>query len=1351
LTIRTSEIASLPASAHELALGIEGFTYSDLYDPQRLSELCERFYAFVEQQDPTLSEAYARYRQNLGQGLTPPQESELLIKLAPHLSVFVARLFDVEVQVEALRQKTIANDPIFAFRKEFIQRRVLKRLAKGEKAKGELPSLQAQISLLSEVAFFDGTAEPDAELRYARMIVELLRLEQAHARPAGPDDAARQAVSELRAHLSDDPRADEAFADLLGRNGHTRDDAPTPSEPLLQRRGDAEGASAARVPTSPPTRVGGSDGTDDLAFLRELLALCEEWALALAEHQSALPDSQRWVSFWQPEPMQYQQLVKLNVPAPEFSERFVGPEETRRKRDGFKLTDPRMTRKEALGHVDYCLYCHPREKDSCSKGFREKDGSYRKNPLGVPLEGCPLDEKISEMHVLEKAGDTIAALAMCMIDNPMCPGTGHRICNDCMKACIFQKQTPVNIPQIETRLLTDVVYELPWGFEIYSLLTRWNPLNVRRPCALPYNGKNMLIVGVGPAGYTLAHYLMNEGFAVVGIDGLKIEPLPKHLTGDRDAPPTPVKWYKDLYEQLDERILLGFGGVSEYGITVRWDKNFLAMVYLTLARRDKFKLYGGVRFGGTLEIDDAWELGFDHIAIATGAGRPTIIDMKNNLIRGIRKASDFLMALQLTGAYKMSAMANLQMRLPAIVIGGGLTGIDTATEMMAYYPQQVEKTLHRFETLRQFFGADRVLLPFSAEEREILMEQVEHGRAIRAERAAAKREGRAPDFAALIRQWGGVKLVYRKTLQDSPAYRLNHEEVIKALEEGIEFVQCHNPLEAHPDKHGALESVTFEVMAQVEKKWRPTAQKRTLPCRTLCVAAGTHPNSMYEKEHPGTFQRDKWGEFFLGYRVQGGDPNRDASRLGTPSGLRVQDAPSEPTRGGVGPNGDDFRFPISDFPFDVDGDGENRKSQIENRKFQLVPAEPGDRDAFFTSYEKNGRFISYYGDNHPVYEGNVVKAMASAKKGFPRVVALFVDELAKMRPQDQPQREAAWRKFTDHLDGQIIARVAQVVRLTPTIVEVIVHAPLAARKFHPGQFYRLQNYEVNSPNLRGTKLTMEGIALTGAWKDDSKGLLSLIVLEMGVSSRLCAMLQPGEPVVCMGPTGAPTHIPENQTVLLAGGGLGNAVLFSIAKALKARNCRVLYFAGYKSPRDVFKPDEIEAGTDQVVWSVDDGEKIKPRRPQDLTFRGNIVQAMDAYGKGELWGAGVPPAGLPRFSLAEIDHIIAIGSDRMMRAVKEARHGVLAAHFRPDHTAIASINSPMQCMMKEICAQCLQKHVDPKTGEEKEIVFSCFNQDQPLDTVDFNNLNDRLRQNTMQEKLSNMWLDYLLEEKNVLLV
>ncbi len=113
-------------------------------------------------------------------------------------------------------------------------------------------------------------------------------------------------------------------------------------------------------------------------------------------------------------------------------------------------------------------------------------------------------------------------------------------------------------------------------------------------------------------------------------------------------------------------------------------------------------------------------------------------------------------------------------------------------------------------------------------------------------------------------------------------------------------------------------------------------------------------------------------------------------------------------------------------------------------------------------------------------------------------------------------------------------------------------------------------------------------------------------------------------------------------------------------------------------------------------------------------------------------------------LKDVTRIIAIGSDRMMNAVRLARHGVLQPYLDPKHVGIGSINSPMQCMMKEVCAQCLQRHVDPDTGRE-EFIFSCYNQDQELDRVDFDNLQARLRQNSVQEKLSNLWFEHLLDQ------
>src|SRR4029079_12239214 len=128
--------------------------------------------------------------------------------------------------------------------------------------------------------------------------------------------------------------------------------------------------------------------------------------------------------------------------------------------------------------------------------------------------------------------------------------------------------------------------------------------------------------------------------------------------------------------------------------------------------------------------------------------------------------------------------------------------------------------------------------------------------------------------------------------------------------------------------------------------------------------------------------------------------------------------------------------------------------------------------------------------------------------------------------------------FFAMLDRDLRATVERVERLTPTIVEVVVRAPAAARRFRPGQFYRLQNFDAQAPLADGTRMSMEGLALTGAWVDRERGLVSTIVLEMGGSSDLCAQLQPGEPVVLMGPTGTPSEIETGDTMALARSALG---------------------------------------------------------------------------------------------------------------------------------------------------------------------------------------------------------------------
>jgi NADPH-dependent glutamate synthase beta subunit-like oxidoreductase/NAD(P)H-flavin reductase len=984
------------------------------------------------------------------------------------------------------------------------------------------------------------------------------------------------------------------------------------------------------------------------------------------------------VLFKVPKKLDFEHLVPLHEEVVAGGKRFTLDAHHLRHREGFALTDKGTDLVGALDEANYCIWCHEQGKDSCAKGLREKakdkntPAPFRKSPFGVTLAGCPLEEKISEMHVVKVNGNPLGALAVICVDNPLAALTGHRICNDCMKACVYQRQEPVNIPQAETRILKDVL-ELPWGFEIYGLLTRWNPLDLRRPYPKAPSGRRVLIAGLGPAGCNLSHHLMNDGHAVVAIDGLKIEPLPAALSGvtpkGERVPFEPVRDLSTLIESLDDRVMAGFGGVAEYGITVRWDKNFLKVVRLLLERRAQFAIFGGVRFGGTLTVEEAFGLGFDHVALCMGAGKPTVLDLPNGLARGVRTASDFLMALQLTGAAKASSIANMQLRLPTVVVGGGLTAIDTATESLAYYPVQVEKFLKRFETLVGERGEATVRRRWTEEEAEVADEFIRHGRAIRAERARAANEGRKPDLVGLMKSWGGVTIAYRKRLIDAPSYTLNHEEVEKALEEGVVFAEALAPIAVEDDARGHCTGLMVERQVRAaDGTWSSAGDTFVMPARAILVAAGTQPNTVLAREEPDAIRVE--GRYFRALDEEGSPAQPE--RVAKPNVVRV-----------------------------------------------------------LTELRADGRAMSYFGDLHPSFAGNVVKAMGGTKQGYPVLSRM----LAKVKPASAESNEA----FLGRLNDELRATVTEVNRLAPTIIEVVARAPRAARSFHPGQFYRLQNFETLAPRTADTILAMEGLALTGAWVDREKGLIGLIVLEMGGSADLCALLKPGEPVIVMGPTGTPTETPGGETVLLVGGGLGNAVLFSIGHALRAAGSKVLYVAGYRKLADRYKVADIEAAADLVVWACDEAPGFQPSRPQDKAVVGNIVDAIRNYGQGWLGPVPIP--------LPAVDRIIAIGSDRMMAAVAKARHTVLKPLLKPDHAAIGSINSPMQCMMKEICAQCLQPHRDPATGKTT-YVFSCFNQDQPLDHVDFEVLNDRLAQNGAQEKLTAQWIDRCLVALNL---
>ena len=108
-----------------------------------------------------------------------------------------------------------------------------------------------------------------------------------------------------------------------------------------------------------------------------------------------------------------------------------------------------------------------------------------------------------------------------------------------------------------------------------------------------------------------------------------------------------------------------------------------------------------------------------------------------------------------------------------------------------------------------------------------------------------------------------------------------------------------------------------------------------------------------------------------------------------------------------------------------------------------------------------------------------------------------------------------------------------------------------------------------------------------------------------------------------------------------------------------------------------------------LGTEDEAPGFEATRPQDRSFVGNIVEAMQAYATGSLGSQAV--------SFADCDRVIAIGSDRMMAAVGAARHTLLAPYLKPGHRALAALED----QVREFCARCL----DPKIARELEQVVA----------------------------------------------
>ncbi|MDP1673522.1 MAG: hypothetical protein Q8L65_10445, partial [Burkholderiales bacterium] len=329
-----------------------GLSFADLYAREGLLRIDQAFLDDITQADSELHAQLLAARAGAA-SLTAKAESELLLALAPYLDDFIAKLFGIQPEVNALSARHHALAPLYRVKRLFVQRKAMHKYKAGVAAEIDGETVGVKLAAL--------LGEPLTELTFARHVEQWQQDEQVHS------------------------------------------------------------------------------GALDLAL---------QYAAWAAHTKSGRARHGDGVLFKAPHKLDMQNLVPVQTDAGKGYTEHRFDVSKLRLREGFKLTDHGSDLTGALDEANYCIWCHEQGKDSCSKGLREKgasgrgEASFKKSPFGITLAGCPLEEKISEFHKAKTEGLAIGALAIIAVDNPVVAATGHRICNDCMKACIYQKQEP---------------------------------------------------------------------------------------------------------------------------------------------------------------------------------------------------------------------------------------------------------------------------------------------------------------------------------------------------------------------------------------------------------------------------------------------------------------------------------------------------------------------------------------------------------------------------------------------------------------------------------------------------------------------------------------------------------------------------------------------------------------------------------------------------------------------------------------------------------------------------------------------------------------------------------------------
>lgn len=159
-----------------------------------------------------------------------------------------------------------------------------------------------------------------------------------------------------------------------------------------------------------------------------------------------------------------------------------------------------------------------------------------------------------------------------------------------------------------------------------------------------------------------------------------------------------------------------------------------------------------------------------------------------------------------------------------------------------------------------------------------------------------------------------------------------------------------------------------------------------------------------------------------------------------------------------------------------------------------------------------------------------------------------------------------------------MAKIVDKEKFSSHVTKLVVEAPLIAKSRRSGHFVIVRPCEGG-----------ERIPLTIADADIERGTITLVIQEVGESTRKICALNPGDELIdVVGPLGRATHIENVGTVVCCGGGVGVAPLLPIIKAMKQAGNRVISILAARSADLIILRDEIEPWSDEVIIMTDDG-------------------------------------------------------------------------------------------------------------------------------------------------------------------